>query len=111
MKTFWLSAFLLFVLCLILGGCSQNAPSASAASDKSSTDSTPILLPVKVSGKWGYVNGSGQMVINPQFDSADDFHEGRALICLGKPCTWWDAPSPDESRWGFIRIAPDSRTP
>ena len=57
---------------------------------------------MKVSGKWGYVNGSGQMVINPQVDFADDFHEGLALICLGKPCTWWDAPSADESRWGFI---------
>jgi len=101
MKTFWLSAFQLCV-CLALLGCSQNPPLTGTANAKSSTDSPPILLPVKVSGKWGYVNASGQLVINPQFDSADEFHEGRALICIGKPCTWWDAPSPDESRWGFI---------
>jgi hypothetical protein len=46
-------------------------------------------------------------VINPQFDYADDFHEGRAVICLGKPCDFWDAYSttpttPNNSLWGFI---------
>ena len=86
------------VLCLTLLGCSQNAPSTSAASAKPSEDSTG--LPVKVSGKWGYVNGSGQLVINPQFDNAEEFHEGRASVCLGKPCTWWE--SPGDSLWGYI---------
>jgi WG containing repeat len=96
MKSFWLNVLLLFVP-LMLVGCSQRTPSTSAGS---STDSTPILLPVKVSGKWGYVNGSGQLVINPQFDYAEEFHEGRALVCLGKPCDWYE--SPGDSLWGFI---------
>jgi hypothetical protein len=107
MKSLWLMAFP-FVICLTLVGCSQKAPSTSAANAMSSSvDSTPILLPVKVAGKWGYVNGSGQLVINPQFDSAEEFHEGRALVCLGKPCDWWDTYStspttPNNSLWGFI---------
>jgi hypothetical protein len=90
----------------MLAGCSQNSQSTgplsnSGASGKLSEDSTPILLPVKVSGKWGYVNGSGQMVINPQFDYAEEFHEGRARVCLGSPCSWWDS-FPNSSRWGYI---------
>jgi hypothetical protein len=95
-------ALLLFAFCLILVGCSRNSSLADAASAGTTSDSSTILLPVKVSGKWGYANSNGQLVINPQFDYADDFHEGRALVCLGKPCTWWDSPSPNESRWGYI---------
>lgn len=103
MKHLWLKAFVLSAFCFTMFGCQnsqQSTPSSSSSSP--AADSTPVLLPVKVSSKWGYVNGSGQMVINPQFDNANDFHEGRAAVCLGKPCTWWDAPSPNESRWGFI---------
>ncbi len=102
MKTFWSNVFLLVVLCLTLFGCSQNTPSTSAATAKSSEDSIPILLPVKVSGKWGYINANGQLVVNPQFDYAEDFQEGRAAICIGSPCTWWDSDKPNTSRWGFI---------
>ena len=92
MKTNWLNAFLLFVLCLALAGCSQNAPPTGAATAKPAEDSSPVLLPVKVSGKWGYVNSTGQLVINPQFDGAEEFREGRAAVCVGKPCSWWESP-------------------
>lgn len=99
---------LLFAFCLTLVGCQNSQRSApSSSSGSSAADSTPILLPVKVSGKWGYVNGSGQLVINPQFDFAEEFHEGRGRICLGKPCDIWDTYStsptvPNTSLWGFI---------
>ncbi len=100
----FLSLALLFTLCLALLGCSQKAPVTASATP---ADSSPILLPVKVSGKWGYANGSGQLVINPQFDFAEEFHEGRGRICLGKPCDIWDSYStsptvPNTSLWGFI---------
>lgn len=108
MKYLWLKAFAPFVFCLTLSGCqnSQTGPQ-SQGSGLSAADSTPILLPVKVSGKWGYVNGTGQLVINPQFDYAEEFHEGRAVVCLGKPCDVWDTYStspttPNSSLWGFI---------
>jgi hypothetical protein len=104
MKSLLLSTSLLFALYLTLVGCSQKAPSTSAASAGSSADSTPILLPVKVSSKWGFINGSGQLAIKPQFDYAEEFHEGRARICLGKRCDWWASSpnSPNDSLWGFI---------
>jgi hypothetical protein len=108
MKYLWLRAFAPFIFCLTLFGC-QNSQTGtqSPSSGSSAADSTPILLPVKVSGKWGYVNGTGQLVINPQFDYAEEFHEGRALVCLGKPCDFWDTYStspttPNNSLWGFI---------
>lgn len=105
LKSGWSSVFPLFFLCLAIG-CSQDArlSSSTPIAAKASEESSPVLLPVKVSGKWGYINTSGQLVINPQFDYADEFHEGRAMICLGKPCSWWDAENSDE-RWGFIDSA------
>jgi hypothetical protein len=98
MKDLWLNV--LFVSCLTLLGCQSSQKSTTSPSTGLLPDSTPILLPVKVSGKWGYANGSGQLVITPQFDDAQEFHEGRAEICLGKPCDWFQTTG--EARWGFI---------
>ena len=101
MKTH-LPSFLQLALCLALTGCSQNSRSSGPPTAKASGDSGVMLLPVKISGKWGYVNGSGQLVINPQFDYAEEFQEGRAVVCLGTPCSWWTTDQPDQSRWGYI---------
>src|SRR5579864_5843545 len=77
---------LYLVLSLILCGCnkSPDATPTSSASVLTSTGSAPNLLPVKVSGKWGYADTSGKLIVNPQFDFADPFEEDRARICLGK---------------------------
>lgn len=37
-------------------------------------------LPVLRSGKWGYIDKTGAIVISPQFDAANFFYEGRAAI-------------------------------
>ena len=50
-----------------------------------------ILYPVVVGGRWGYVNKSGETVINPQFDRAGIFAEGLAPAKMG--------------RWGFVDAA------
>ena len=48
-----------------------------------------VLLPVNVNGQFGYINTSGQVVIAPQFDSAQEFSEGLAVVgkkeCDGSP--------------------------
>ena len=38
------------------------------------------LAAVKYAGKWGYLNRYGTMMIEPQFETAFPFHEGRALV-------------------------------
>ena len=46
------------------------------------------LYPVVVNGRWGFVNKSGETVINPQFDHAGGFVEGLAPVRMG--------------RWGYV---------
>jgi hypothetical protein len=38
------------------------------------------LIPVKSSGKWGYINKKGEYLINPQFKDANFFHDGLAKV-------------------------------
>ena len=47
------------------------------------------LFEVKVGDKWGYIDSSGKLVINPQFDEARGFSEGLARINQG-------------GKWGYI---------
>ena len=37
-------------------------------------------IPLKSGEKWGYVDSEGKWLINPQFESADAFHEGWAVV-------------------------------
>ena len=47
-----------------------------------------VLYPVVVNDRWGFINKSGETVINPQFDKADVFAEGLAPVRMG--------------RWGYV---------
>lgn len=41
----------------------------------------PILVPFQEKGLWGYKNGNtGEIKVAPQFKSADNYREGRALV-------------------------------
>ena len=51
------------------------------------------LAAVKVGGKWGFIDKTGQFVINPQFDWAWDFSEGLAAVGIGDY---------KGGSWGFI---------
>jgi hypothetical protein len=48
-----------------------------------------LLYPAVTGGRWGFVNKSGETVINPQFERAQPFSEGLAGVRTG-------------GRWGFI---------
>src|SRR5258706_14890735 len=39
-----------------------------------------ILFPVEKDDKWGFIDRTGKIVIPLQFASANDFHEGLALV-------------------------------
>src|ERR1041384_6279820 len=40
------------------------------------------LYPVAKDDKWGFIDETGRVVIAPQFESANDFSDGRALVSL-----------------------------
>jgi WG containing repeat len=42
------------------------------------------LAGVKVQGKWGFVDTSGQMVVAPQFDECGGFTNGLVEVKVGK---------------------------
>src|SRR6218665_3272027 len=52
--------------------------------------SETLLAPVKIDGKWGYIDKSGKIAINPQFDFAWEFQEGLAVIQLDWKCGYID---------------------
>lgn len=41
------------------------------------------LFPVEQAGKWGFIDRTGKIVIPLQFDGANEFHEGLALVTSG----------------------------
>ncbi|MDI6869710.1 MAG: WG repeat-containing protein, partial [Coprothermobacterota bacterium] len=47
------------------------------------------LFPVKMNGKFGFINQTGKLVIKPQFDNVVVFSEGMAPVNIG-------------GKWGFI---------
>ena len=42
-----------------------------------------VLFPVVVNDRWGFVDKSGKLVANPQFERASAFAEGFAAVRLG----------------------------
>ena len=42
-----------------------------------------LLLPVNVRGLYGYMNTDGVLVVQPQFQSAERFHNGIAIVGMG----------------------------
>jgi hypothetical protein len=47
-------------------------------------------------GKWGYIDSNGELIIATQFDEATPFSEGLAAVCTG------DCRNDGDSKWGYI---------
>ena len=39
---------------------------------------------MKVGGRWGYIDTTGKLVVNPQFDDVDDFDGALARVTIGQ---------------------------
>lgn len=68
----------------IASACAPAATAPATAPASSPVVEIPYLYPVKVSGKVGYIDRAGRMVIAAQYDSGDPFAEGRAWVNVGK---------------------------
>ncbi len=70
---------------LTLGGCKSTGPKYQNVRSYSEG-----LAPVQVSnGKWGFINEKQQWVIQPKFEDAQEFQNGKAAAKLN-------------GKWGFI---------
>jgi len=75
----------LLLICATLS-CDQ-IPHAPAVASNTGQEPKKLLL-VEVGGKWGYIDRAGKIVAIPQYDSASDFSDGLAKVCVG-PCDFW----------------------
>lgn len=61
------------------------------ACDSSKSSSDDRLFPIKENSRWGYMDGSGEVVVQPAFDYAWDFSEGHGRI-------------KDKGRYGYVNL-------
>jgi hypothetical protein len=73
MRRGYLSYLALAIASVLIVSC---APPQGAAEAPLSSE----LFPVEVNDKWGYIDAVGKIVIQPQFDFAEEFHDGVALV-------------------------------
>jgi TonB family protein len=75
---------MLLLLAMLSCGQQSRAPAAKTESEYAR------LFPMKVDGKWGYVDRTGKLAVNPLYDQADDFSDGMGRVRIG-------------SKFGFVR--------
>ena len=82
LKTFLVKLWLSCGLCLVFFGIPFPTRSANALTVGLVNQNSPSqrLLPIQENFKWGYINQAGEIVIKPQFDSAEEFSEGLAFV-------------------------------
>jgi len=78
---------------VILSACNRTSENGTPAPTNTQAISKK-LFGVTVGGKKGYIDRTGKLIVNPQYDQASDFSEGLALVCVG-PC--------DQDHWQGVR--------
>jgi hypothetical protein len=71
---------------------------ASAALSPGS-DEGPRLYPVVRGGKWGYIDNTGKVAIDPRFGAAFNFSDGLAPVQVGLGREGSAATSTGRARW------------
>lgn len=74
---------LLSLCLLLLSACNGSKPNAASIPADTQAPAKKLLT-VTIGGKRGYIDRTGKIVVNPQYDSADDFSEGLARVCVGQ---------------------------
>lgn len=86
-------------------GCNPQAVSRSKSTSKAAAPASEEnataefregLAAVKIGGKWGFIDKSGQFVIEPQFSSKFSTSAGATVFSEGL------APAAIDGKWGFI---------
>jgi len=101
-KSAELVAFCFLISSAIFLGHACKGPSENPDSDSHSGQSAYTgPLTIIVGDKHGYIDRSGKVVVPPQFNSANDFSDGLALVCLGD-CNPFRRTKADGSKYGFV---------
>jgi WG containing repeat len=98
--------FVIAVL-LLIDSCQKPNQESNHAGSAPAESLSPFSLyngplVITVGKKQGYVDRSGKIIVNPQFDKAELFSEGLASVCLGKCPFFADQTVRDESKYGYI---------
>jgi hypothetical protein len=86
---------------LVVAGCGSTDTAATTVTSVAATTVTTETAPlyrVCVDGKWGYIDNTGTIKIEPRFDAAYDFSEGLAPV---------DVAYDDSSGYGYIDTSGD----
>jgi len=59
----------------------------------------PRLFPIVENGNWGFIDVTGRVVIEPQFDYARQFSEGLGAVNVGGVCTGGEVQG---GKWAFV---------
>jgi hypothetical protein len=124
-------AIVTVVVIAFLGACDGGKPSVSLPSTTigwtpTTACAAPDLHPARREDRWGYIDRTGQVVIDFQYEEARAFYEGLAAVCTDGqwgyidaqgtvvvPCRYQDAgrfseglaPVQAAYRWGYIDAA------
>ena len=88
----------LLFLCLVFCCCKSRQPTVAHADGQTpaetpaprtggkilGNDNPPSLFPVKIDGRFGYIDKKGKLVLKPEFAGASRFSEGLAAVQLTK---------------------------
>lgn len=69
---------------LTLSACESDVDTQSPTRQLSQTEASEDLFPVWEDGRWGYIDGAGEVAIEPRFDRAWRFSDGIALVKDGE---------------------------
>jgi hypothetical protein len=75
-----LSALVMILRPSLLASTAQDSAQEPSSAPAKKTPEIPPLYPVRLDGKYGYMDRTGKIVVAPQFSRGWDFHDGMARV-------------------------------